>query len=491
MVFLMNDPLGMENYKDKMAERIISLNLEIIYLLTGEDYTIVKKSDKHVTTSILPCVSGGWSISESTIMSLRHPRAHEQRILEITNKIIRMLTGEVPIRCQDVTVYFSMEEWEYLEGHKDQYKDAMMEDHQPLTSPATDGYRSHTPESCPSPLHSQDDPGEINSVLQDDQDEDLINIKDDVIVEEEDPYMRADGQYEDGEILSTDNHYNLDRHLLLYPEYEVELRKTSGEHSFFPHLPSVLHSIDLTSDPEEPSSDQSQTLKHNKIFQCSECGKCFNKKFNLTIHRRTHKDKRPLSCSECGKCFTRKSSRVIHERIHTGEKPYSCSECGRCFAQRSVLVEHQKSHTGEKPFLCSDCGRCFIQKSDLVIHERIHTGEKPYFCLECGKCFTRKQHLESHQKVHTGEKPFSCSECSKCFTQKSDLVRHQMIHSGERPFSCSECGKCFTSRSGLLKHQRIHTGEKPYSCPDCGKCFTRRSHLVKHQTIHPQDASLT
>ncbi|XP_073506923.1 gastrula zinc finger protein XlCGF66.1-like [Phyllobates terribilis] len=127
----------MNKDRDKMVERIINLTLEIIFHLTGEDYTVVKKtsSDRCQTP-----VSEGRGGTLSPIPGPPpHSRIHEdindQKILELTNKMIELLTGEVPIRCQDVTVYFSMEEWEYLEGHKDRYKEVMMEEHRPRTSP--------------------------------------------------------------------------------------------------------------------------------------------------------------------------------------------------------------------------------------------------------------------------------------------------------------------------------------------------------------------
>ncbi|XP_073520567.1 uncharacterized protein [Phyllobates terribilis] len=491
-------PLIQEDIND---QKILELTFKMIELLIGEDYTVVKKTSSECCQDP---VSEGWVTPLRPITGPPpHPLIHEdindQKILELTYKMIELLTGEVPIRCQDVAVYFSMEEWEYLEGLKDLYKDVMMEVPQPLTSPDLFSKRT-TPERCPRRLLPQDCKQEDPNVPQDHQGEDLTHI------DTTETYVRGDERCKE-EIPTYDRPGDCTRRSegqltsSIFKSDDLEIPQDAIEvNDITPNIPSSLNNEDLSSDPMKQvlSSDSLPTTKENqshkisikkqivptKPFSLSEYGNSFSREKSTLKHQKIHIAENRFSCFMCEKSFNTKSSLVRHQRTHTGEKPFSCSECGKCFNHKLNLIMHQRTHTGEKPFSCSECVKCFNNKSDFVKHQRTHTGEKPFSCSECGKCFNQKSNLVTHQKIHTGEKPFSCSECGKCFNYKLNLIIHQRTHTGEKPFSCSECGKCFNQQSSLVRHQRTHTGEKPFSCSECGKCFVKKSSLLSHQSNH-------
>uniref|UniRef100_A0A8C5PR74 C2H2-type domain-containing protein n=1 Tax=Leptobrachium leishanense TaxID=445787 RepID=A0A8C5PR74_9ANUR len=51
-------------------------------------------------------------------------------------------------------------------------------------------------------------------------------------------------------------------------------------------------------------------------------------------------------------------------------------------------------------------------------------------------------------------------------------------------FACEVCGKHFPYRYHLIVHQRTHTGEKSPRCSECGKHFMYKSSLLRHQRTH-------
>ncbi|XP_073450942.1 uncharacterized protein [Aquarana catesbeiana] len=528
--------IRMDKDQSQITEWILNLSLEIIYLLTGEVYEVLKKtSGEQLTTSRHLLRSSPIRVP---LLHLQTPKTNNfKKILEVTKKMMELLTGEVPIRCQDVTVYFSMEEWEYLEGHKDLYKDVMMDNQPPLTSLGGQGVWNTLEADSEAEDHviTQCSPGENPDVRNMRCTLSCVDGSMDTSNPEKSSEKSHPRFYNTDKLPVPSNPEGLSSNELPAATHRGEKMFTCSEgHKCFMRKSSLVghqkvhteqRPLPLTKGrkshkdrglpflgPECSGFTHKKSLgghpkihSRKKLFSCSDCEKQFIRKSRLLHHQRTHEGESPLSCPECGKCFRVERDLSKHTLIHTSkfgkkfsqegdhQQPavhkgeahiFTCPLCGKCFTEKARLVAHQRIHSGERPFSCSECRKSFFRKGDLVKHGRIHTGERPFSCSECGKCFTDTSGLNAHRKCHTGERPFSCSECGKCFGRRGQLIRHLRGHSGERPFSCSECGKCFAEKDGLTLHQRCHTGERPFPCSECGKSFRQKGKLLIHQRTH-------
>ncbi|XP_073421049.1 uncharacterized protein [Dendrobates tinctorius] len=452
-------PSRMDMGRDKMAERMLHLTLEILFRLTGEDYTVVKK------TSSDRCqdpVSEGWG---SLLSPITGPPPHplipedinDQKILELIYKMMELLTGEVPIRCQDVAVYFSMEEWEYLEGHRDLYKNVIMEVPQPLTSPDLSSKRT-TPERCPRPLLPQDCNQEDPSAPQDLQGEDLSHINTTETYVRDDEWCKEEiPTYDYPDDCTRRSDRQLTSSIFQSDDLEI-LQDTTEVTAITPDISSSIHSKVLSSDPmkQVPSSVSLPTTKENQSHK-------------IGIKKQTAtKAKKSFSCSECGKCFARKSNFVTHKRTHTGEKPFSCSECGKYFSLKGNLVKHQRTHTGEKPFSCSECGKYFSNKSDCVKHQRTHTGEKLFHVQNVRNVLHINHILLSTKELTQGRSLFPVQNVGNVLHRIHNLLPTKELTQGRSLFHVQNVGNILAINQIVLSTRELTQGRNFFHVQNVG-----------------------
>uniref|UniRef100_A0A8C5M852 C2H2-type domain-containing protein n=1 Tax=Leptobrachium leishanense TaxID=445787 RepID=A0A8C5M852_9ANUR len=517
------------NEKNPLTQRILDLTLEIINLLTGEHHIVVK----------IPCgrddgdgschqVSEGYCRSHSTntgpsALSLTIEKNNDQKILELTNKIMRLLTGEVSIKYEDITFNFSMEEWEFVEGHKDLYKDAMMGIDQPVISldkPVSAEF--HTP--VPTPDF-------VAQTITNDGGNYLQNVEMTSQAISTPCTTQQPLAFEERPVTDIDFYRPLEPEHMEYSPIELLKEMALQEMATFtdPRVPAPILI-------ESNNPDNLVILDTKPVLNLSESSKNIFMNSELIRRNSVHKESyvsssetekhlsfgsdlmeknggseelysspdfgenvsyRPILfdfqsikteplffCPECGKQFTDGFALKIHRGTHVKQHTFKCSECGKGFATLKEHVKHKRLHLRTKQFKCLDCGRCFTQAAYLASHRQIHSEERPFKCAECNRCFTQAAHLASHRQIHSGERPFKCLECGEHFAWSSQLDSHKRAHTGERSFKCPQCDKCFPSTTQLRKHMHIHMAEKPFKCGDCGKCFAQVQNLELHKLIH-------
>ncbi|XP_053555379.1 zinc finger protein 391-like [Bombina bombina] len=475
--------LLIKNTEKKISERIVNNTLGIICLLTGDEYTVVKKNSPHSN--------------------------------------IHQLTGEVPIRCGDVAVYFSVEEWEYIEGHSELYENIKMENHQTLSTVETPTQNTigdvrpevilneQTEELCVTDILNQDISDSSSTgdnrteVILNEQTEDLCVT--DILNQDFSDSSSTDFPDEDVyiSVIEDDEENEIQKVLILPDPCEDQSsymkNESTNRNTFEKSLSTACSLNDIEQYNNSLFHEYQQDLEDNSSTGSSpyESGKFSSIPVPLYCEQKLETMSKTLIDSYSNmsrnnihiqntdaKMVTTQAAYANYQPVPGRDQVYKCNQCEKQFAFKSYLIVHQRSHNGQNLHECNECGKHFISRAHMVVHQITHTGEKPHGCNECGKHFARKPDLIRHQRLHTGEKPYRCNECGKQFHTKSCLIVHQRSHTGEKPHCCNVCGKHFSRRPDLVRHQSIHTGEKPHGCSQCGKHFISKAHLIAHQITH-------
>ncbi|XP_073540496.1 gastrula zinc finger protein XlCGF66.1-like [Phyllobates terribilis] len=447
----------MDKNQSDPTEQALNLTLEIILLLTGEDYFVLRKPRGKAKNNCLQVAEGTWrelkDLHPPLPQSVIHEPNYKKKILDLTNKMIELLTQEVPIRCQDVGVYFSMEEWDYVEEHRETYKDIMMEDLQPLTSLGV----------------LKDDTNEYPSKKIKEERHERNVTKPNI-------YTPTDNIHQDPptpireELVSCDGR-NLTEHTQHSPFNHVkdEPVKYNGGTLTYKSISTS------TSTKEEPSSCNVSNFKDPK-----------NTPNAHTLYLLTHNGAKADTQEE--ETLTNLNDYMQQCLSDDGKEPATCS------GGNPMFNTHESTNGEEGPslpeiqtrtnnicvqFFCSECKKCFLSMDELVAHQGIHLAER---LLQNGTTAAVSLPVEPPVK----HKLLNCTKCGRAFYTKSSLVGHMKIHWGKRNelFKCILCEKYFPSTSKLQLHMGRHFGNRPYACSTCGERFMRTCDLCKHQRIH-------
>ncbi|XP_063814114.1 oocyte zinc finger protein XlCOF7.1-like [Pseudophryne corroboree] len=524
----------MSKYRNKMTESIINLTLEIIYLLTGEDYIVVNMtSGERETPCSCPRVSLGLSRTQNPITefpprSLIHEKHNEQKILKLTNKIIQLLTGEVPIRCEDVTIYFSMEEWEYIEGHKDLYKEDIMKNHRTL--PTVDGFAAEETSGDFQPQFTK-----CNSIKDDKNNKTShqakclkIEGKNEITRISEKDVTKMITQpisLEDGNIMDIDNYTPTD-----HTQYTATLIKEE----------SVLYEGGnlIDTDNYTPTGHTQYTSTHIKEEPVLYDGGNLIDTDNHTTtgHTQctsTHSKEEPVLCDGGDLTHTNMYTPTGHTQYtptHVKEASFSCDKGNLTHSDiytSTGNIEYTSPHIKEEPVSYDGGGhtdtdnytppyhtqhtetkllpRDVCEESNLnsctpmdqlpkdidildfskweLCPEKTHNPSLVTY-PECREIVTNKSTPPLSPRTCVGDKTTFCPDWWRSFGSNSNLAAPQKVHSVPKPHHFYNREKRFTKQSDYYRHQRFNTKEREFFCFQCGKCFSSNPDLIRHQRIH-------
>ncbi|XP_024119289.1 zinc finger protein 616 [Oryzias melastigma] len=266
-----------------------------------------------------------------------------------------------------------------------------------------------------------------------------------------------------------------------------------------------------------------------KLFPCFVCGKTFNRKDNMMVHRKRCQLQRTLQDVDRGSVPPSLPGGAGTDRLPQQDeggnwgivglpsvlpRRVTC-ECGASFTSPKLLVEHLQKHAQET-YTCPTCGETVKSWADYEVHLQIHMRSRhqllkgiqpprthPLLLRFQPQPAERNPQKHPQQLLHPGKKQrIVCTRCGNSFATRCSLRRHlswnrcKGVRATNPPtpktFKCSHCNTDFPNTISLLFHQRSGACKpviKPVRCPVCLRWFGTMESLEKHLLTHKQTES--
>ena len=145
------------------------------------------------------------------------------------------------------------------------------------------------------------------------------------------------------------------------------------------------------------------STKDRQGFICEICGKPYNSKYGLSLHRKTkHEGKFKHKCLLCNKTFNQTMQYRSHCATHLDVPLSRCEHCNRPFSSHGSLARHlktcKKSSVPLEQFTCDTCGAYFHRIDGLLAHQQGKHQPHRYTCEGCKKTFAWRSSLKIHKK---------------------------------------------------------------------------------------------
>ncbi|XP_029959297.1 zinc finger protein 865 [Salarias fasciatus] len=256
------------------------------------------------------------------------------------------------------------------------------------------------------------------------------------------------------------------------------------------------------------------------MFACFVCGKTFNRKDNMMVHRRRCQLQRTVANVEVGPVRQSVPSNTTDSPAQEDDggnwgimslpsvlpRRVTC-ECGVGFTSPRLLLEHLQKHAQES-YTCPTCGETVKSWADYEVHLQIHmhshnqllTGLQPQRSQPLLLRFQQQQQpqplqqqpqpLQQQQQQHQSPRPPQSAHPQPQKHRPAQLLNPAKK---QQRIVCSRCNNTFATRCSLRRHlswnrckgvritNQFANPPKAYHCSNCNSDFPNAVSLMFHQ----------